>query len=228
MRWIFGVIRREVAEQVFGDGDGVLVVLGQKVRVAADRCVHLSTTDFGHGGGATRHRLDDFRASQEHVRILARHDHEVHERGRIRRAAGTGAQNDGNLRHNAGQQNVVVEHVSITGQRVYAFLNASPPRIFESDDRRADFERIPHDAGDLARLHLAERSCQYAVILTEGRYVYVADVTRPRNHAIRRKFAAGHAEMHRMVFGMHTHFLKGTFIEQAFDAFPRREGALGV
>ena len=86
--------------------DGVLVVFGDEVGIAADRGVHLGTTDFGHCRCATGHRLDYLWSGKEHVRVLTRHDHEVHQRWRVRRTAGAGAADNGDLWHHPRKQDV--------------------------------------------------------------------------------------------------------------------------
>ena len=80
MRRVFGVVGRQVGQQLLNQRDGVMIVLGNEVRVAAHRSVHFGTADFGHRRGPTSHRLDHFRAGKEHVRVMPSHDHEIHQR----------------------------------------------------------------------------------------------------------------------------------------------------
>ena len=184
VRGVFGVVRRQEGQQMLDQGDGVLVVFGDEVGVAADRGVHFGAADFGHGRGAAGDGLDDFRTGEEHLRVLARHDDEVHQRRRVGGTASTGAADDGDLGDDAGEQDVGVEDVAVTGEGVNAFLDTGAAGVLEGDDRDADLDGVAHDAGDLARLHLAEAAGLDAEVLAEGGDLLVAEVARPRNDAV--------------------------------------------
>ena len=84
-------------------GPCVLVIFGDEMNVATNRGVHFRAADFGHRRRAAGNGLDDFRTGQEHVRVLARHDDEIHQRRRISGTPGAGATDDGYLRHNPGE-----------------------------------------------------------------------------------------------------------------------------
>jgi hypothetical protein len=56
--------------------------------------------------------------------LFASHDHEVHQRRRVRRAARTGTTDHRDLRHDAGEQDVGVEDVAVAGECIDTFLNA--------------------------------------------------------------------------------------------------------
>jgi hypothetical protein len=69
MRRVLGVVGRQIAQQRLGDLDGVAVVFGDEVDIAADRGVHLGAADFIQAGGAAGDRLDHLRAGDEHVGV---------------------------------------------------------------------------------------------------------------------------------------------------------------
>ena len=85
------------------DADGVALVLGDEMHVAADGGVHLGAADLVHRRRAPGHRLDDLRPGDEHLGVVAGHDDEVHQRRRVGGTAGARAADDGDLRHDAGQ-----------------------------------------------------------------------------------------------------------------------------
>jgi hypothetical protein len=90
---------------------------------------------FVHRRRAAGDGLDDFGPGEEHVRVLARHDDEVHQRRRIGGAAGAGAADDQrDLRHHAGEQHVGVEDVAVAGEGVDALLDARAAGVLEGDD----------------------------------------------------------------------------------------------
>ena len=81
VRRIFGVVRWEEAEQLLGDADGIVIVLGDEVDVAADRGVHLGAAHVVHAH-LRPVTVDHLRAGDEHVRVVPRHDDPVHQRRR--------------------------------------------------------------------------------------------------------------------------------------------------
>ena len=138
MRRVLGVVRRQVAEQLAGKLDGMAVVAGDQMHVAADGGVHGGAADIVHRGLAPGDRLDDLGPGDEHAGIGLGHDDEVHQRRRIGRAAGAGSGDDRDLRHDPRQQHVVVEDAAIAGQRVDPFLDPGPAGVLEGDQRDAE------------------------------------------------------------------------------------------
>jgi hypothetical protein len=124
VRRILGIVGRQVGKQLLDQRDRVPVVLGNEVGVAADRRMHLGAADFRHRRRAAGHRLDHLRAGEEHVRVVAGHDHEVHQRRRVGGTARARTADHRDLRHHPGEQDVGVEHVAVAGERIDAFLNA--------------------------------------------------------------------------------------------------------
>ena len=228
VRGVFRVVRRQEGQEVLDEGDGVLVVFGDEVGVAADRGVHFGAADLGHGRGAAGDGLDDFGAGEEHLRVLARHDDEVHQRGRVGGTAGAGAADDGDLGDDAGEEHVGVEDVAVAGEGVDAFLDTGAAGVLEGDDGDADLDRVAHDAGDLARLHLAEAAGLDAEVLAESGDLFVAEVAGTGDDAVGGEFLAFHAEVHGVVFGVHADFLEGACVKQGVDALARRQNPLGV
>ncbi|EXI76388.1 MAG: hypothetical protein AW07_00335 [Candidatus Accumulibacter sp. SK-11] len=190
------------------------VVLGDEVCVAAHRRMHLGTADLGHRRRAAGHRLDDFRSGEEHVRVVAGHDDEIHQRRRVRCAAGTWAADHRDLRHHAREQDVGVEDVTVPREGVHPFLDAGAAGVLEGDQRYPGLQRVTHDARDLACLHLAQRAGDDVEVLAEGRDLQRPDVAVAGNDAVGRQRAPGHAEGGRCVCGIESEFLESTLVEE--------------
>jgi hypothetical protein len=207
--------------------DRVPVVLGDEVGVAADRRVHLGAADFGHRRRPAGDRLDHLRAGEEHVRVVARHDHEVHQCRRVGCAARTGTADHGDLRHHPGQQHVGVEHVAVAGQGIDPLLNACAARILEGHHRHADLQGMAHDAGDLARLHLAQGAGDDAEVLAEGgdlRFRHSHCRRSRRRRAARARPCRSRSRVRRM----QTEFLESALGKQRVEALASRQQTLGV
>ncbi len=159
---------------------------------------------------------------------MPRHDDEVHQRRRVGRAAGAGAADHRDLRHDAGEQHIRVEHLAIAGKRVHALLDARAAGILEGHHRHADAQRVVHQARDLVGVHLAERAGDDAEILAEGRHLHIAGIAGAGDHAVGRQRPPGHAEMRGLVGGMKAEFLEAALDEQRGETLARREQALGV
>ena len=210
------------------DGDGVLIVFGDEMGVAADRRVHFGAADFLHRRRAAGDGLDDFRSGQAHVGIVPRHDDEIHQRRGVGRATRAGAADDSDLGNNAGEQDVVVEHLAVAGKRIDTFLDTRTARILESNHRHPDLRRILHGTDDLLCVHLAERPGQHRKILAEGGNLLAANVTGADDYAVGRQITAFHAEMLGAVTGIQAGFLEGVLIEERQQAFTGGKRAFGV
>ncbi len=102
-----------------------------------------NTGDLVVGGGAAqlflgdlfvRDGADDIRPGDEHVGGLVDHEDEVGDGGRVDSAAGAGAHDGGELRHDAGGKRVAQKDVRIAGERDDALLNARPAGVVQPDD----------------------------------------------------------------------------------------------
>ncbi len=129
---ILGVIGRQETQELLNEGNGFRVGIHDKVRIAADRGVHVRAAHILGFDFAATDRLDDLRPGDEHLPVASGHDDEVHQRRRIRGATSTRTTDDSDLRDDAGQLNVAVEDLAIAGQGVDAFLDSSPSGILEA------------------------------------------------------------------------------------------------
>ena len=115
VRGIIDVVQRQIGHEVLRQLDGVLVVLGDQVDVAADAGVRIGSGKLRQFGLLTGCRMDYLRTANEHVGVFPRHDEEIRQGGGVGRSTGTGARNDGNLRHQAGALDVAEENLPVTG-----------------------------------------------------------------------------------------------------------------
>ena len=160
--------------------------------------------------------------------VVPRHDDEIHQRRRIGGTPGAGAADHRDLGHDAGEQDIGVEHLAVTGKRIHALLDARAAGILERHHGNADLECVQHGAGDLLRLHLAEGTGDHAEILAHHCHLRVADIAGAGNHAIGGQGPAGHAEVGGIVRGMQAEFLEAAGDDQFADALARRKLSLGV
>jgi hypothetical protein len=87
--------------------------------------------------------------------------------GRVGRAAGAGAGDDRDLRHEAGEEHVAEEDLAVAGERVVAFLDARAAGIVDADDRHAGLQGVVHQVADLLRVDAAERAAADGEVLAE-------------------------------------------------------------
>jgi hypothetical protein len=226
MRRVLGIVGRHVAQQRLGDLDGVAVIIGDEVDVAADRGVHLGAADLIQAGGAAGDRLDDLRAGDEHVGVLPGHDDVVHQRRRVRRAPRARSGDDGDLWHHARQQHVVVEHLAVAGQRVHRFLDAGASGILEGDHGIADLQGQLHGLHDLLGVHLAQRAAHHGEILAERGDRAAIHKAGTDDHAVRREFLVGQAKVLGGVLGVRGDFLEGVRLEQGQQSAHGRPSSL--
>src|ERR1035437_2700437 len=125
-RRFLGVVARQEAEQLLGDQDCLLVVLGHEVRHPGAHRVGSGTAQLLGGHVFSGDLLDHVGSCDEHPRGSGLDD-EVRQGRGVGRATGAWTGNDRDLWHRAGQRDVLEEHLAVSGQGVDAFLDAAPP-----------------------------------------------------------------------------------------------------
>ena len=133
-----------------------------RLRVVAHRPAQLLELDFLAG-----HRLDHFRAGDEHVRGLFDHEDEVGHRRRVDGAAGAGAHDQADLRDHAGALDVADEDVAVGAERDDALLDPGAAGVVDADHRRPDLGGEVHHLAHLLRHHLAEAAAEDGEVLGE-------------------------------------------------------------
>ena len=166
------VVLRQVRQQCARRVERAGFVGRRDVRDAAAGRVGLGAAEVLAIHVLVGHGLHDVRTGDEHVARALDHDGEVGDGGRIDRATGTRPEDDRDLRHDSGRQDVAQEDVGVATQRHDTFLDPRATRIVEPDDRCTDFHRQVHDLADLLGVRLRQRS-------TEDREILAEDEDRP-------------------------------------------------
>ena len=174
------------------------------------------------------HRLDHFGAGDEHVGVLPRHDDEVHQRRRVGGTAGARAADDGDLRHDAGHQDVAVEDLAVAGQGVDAFLDACAAGVLERHQRNAGLDGELHQLDDLVGVHLAQRAGRDGEVLAERGHRPAVHVAGAGDHAVGGIHLLVGAEGATGVADVHADFLEGARLEQRAQPVAGGEQPLGV
>ncbi|ENN89690.1 hypothetical protein RHSP_69692 [Rhizobium freirei PRF 81] len=175
-----------------------------------------------------RYRLHYVRAGDEHVGGIAHHEDEIRHGRRIDGTTRARPHDDGNLRYDAGGLDIALEHLSIAGKRIHAFLNARAAGIIEADDRRAVPHGHVHDLAYLLRMRLRQGATENGKILREDIGLAAVDRSPTGHNTVTRDLLFRHAEIGRPVGHVHVVFFEGVFIEKHFDALARGQLALSV
>ena len=96
-----GVRRRQVGQQLAHARGAFLLGLGQEVRDARRRVVHVAATQLVERHGLAGDDLDHLRAGDEHVPLAGNDEDEVGDRRRVDGAAGARPRDDAQLRDDA-------------------------------------------------------------------------------------------------------------------------------
>ena len=156
VRRVGEVVGRQIREEFVHDFDGMGIVVGHEVDIAADRGVGGGTADFFDRGDLAGGGLDHLRSADEHARAGFPHDDEIHQRRGISRATGAGAGDHGDLRDDAGEEDIAEEDLSVTGKRENALLNARASGVVEGDDGNAGALGIVHKIANFLRVDSSE------------------------------------------------------------------------
>ena len=137
-RRVFEIVRGDEAEAARAPCETFGIVVGEEVGDAGFGVVGHGSAELVLGDLFVGDGLDDVGAGDEHVGGLIDHEDEVGDGGGVDRAAGAGSHDGGDLRDDAGGENVAQEDVGVAGERPHAFLNARAAGIVEADDGCAD------------------------------------------------------------------------------------------
>ena len=112
-----------------------------------------------------RDGLYNLRAGDEHVAGVLGHHDEVGQCRRIDGAAGTRAEDGGDLRNHTGSQDIALEDLGIAGQTVDTLLDTGSTGVVKADDGRADLHGLVHHLADLRGEGLGKRTAKHGEIL---------------------------------------------------------------
>ncbi len=169
------VVLRQELQQVLHVVDGVVLVRGEVVRHSGLDVVCLPAAKLLKCDLFTRHGLDDVRTGDEHLRGAVRHHDEVSERGGVHGAAGTGTQDDGDLRDHTGRRHVAAEDFRELRERRNAFLDACPATVADANERHARAQRKVLNLGDFLPVHFAKRAAKHREVLAVNGHLAAVD-----------------------------------------------------
>jgi hypothetical protein len=159
---------RADSEQPPRQCDGVPLAGRNKVRQPAGRDVHARAAQLLGVDLLARDCADHFRPGEKHVRLPFDHHQQVGQGGRVGGAAGARAEQQADLRHDAGVERVAPENFGVAAQPVDALLDARTAGVDQPDERCARLCGAIHHLADLASVHLAQRAAKDGGILGVG------------------------------------------------------------
>ena len=127
--------------------------------------VAVGAAELLEGDLLARDGLHDIGPGDEHLRDALDHEREVHDGGRVDRAAGGRAEDGRYLRHDAGGEGVAHEDLAVPAQGGDALLDASAAGVGHADDRPAVAHGHIHDLADLLGSDLGQRAPEDGEVL---------------------------------------------------------------
>ena len=222
------VVGRQVGQQLAGEVEAVVLVLGLVVRDAGLDVVRVRAAEVLEGHLLAGHRLDHVGAGDEHVRGALDHEGEVGDRGGVDRAARARPHDQRDLRDDAGGDHVAVEDLGEQAERDHALLDPRAAAVVDADDRAAGLQRVVHDLDDLLAVDLAERAAEHGEVLAEHADRPAVDGAVAGDHAVAVGPVGLHPEVVRPVPGQLVELGEGARVEQQVDPLARGHLALGV
>ncbi len=222
------IVRGQKAEELAQHGEALLIVMREEVRDAGDLVVGGGAAQLFLGDLFVRDGADDIRAGDEHVGGLVDHEDEVGDGGRVDSAAGAGAHDGGELRHDTGGERVAEKDVRIAGERDDALLNARAAGVVQPDDGRADAHGGVHDLDDLGGVGFRERAAEDGEVLGIDEDRAAIDGAVAGDEAVAGDALLIHAEIGGAVGDELVRLLEGAGIEQQLNALAGGELAGAV
>ena len=166
-RRLVEVVRRQVGQQVPGEGDAVLLVFRLVVRDTRLGRVGVRPAELLEGHVLARHGLDHVGAGDEHVAGALDHQREVGDRRGVHGPARGRPHDQADLRDHAGGAGVAEEDLREQPERHHAFLDPRAASVVDADDRAAGLHRVVHHLDDLLAVDLAEAAAEHGEVLAE-------------------------------------------------------------
>ena len=206
-------VARLVAERV--------LVVGHEMRDARALGVRVGAAEILERDLLARHGAHHLGPGDEHVRGAARHQHEVGDRGRVDRAARTGAHHERDLRHDAGGHDVAAEDLGVAAERDDALLDARAARVVDADHRAAEAHGEVHHLADLLGVGLAQRAAEDREVLREHEHLAPVDGAVARDHAVAVGPALGQPEVRAAVLHEGVQLDQRARVEQPLEPLAR-------
>ena len=220
--WLVQVVGGQVGQQLAGEVDAVLLVLGLVVRDAGLDAVRLRAAEVLEAHVLAGHRLDHVGAGDEHVAGALHHEGEVGDGRGVDRAARARPHDQRDLRDDAGGHHVAVEDLGEQAERDHALLDAGAAAVVDPDDRAAGLQRVIHDLDDLLAVDLAERPAEHGEVLAEHADRAPVHGAVPGDHAVPVRPGGLDAEVVRPVPGQLVELGERARVEQHARSAPGR------
>src|SRR5262249_21742031 len=132
------VVGGQVGQQVTGEVQALVLVLGLEVRHAGLGVVRVRAAQFLEAHLLPCHGLDHVGPGNEHVRDALDHQGEVGDRGGVHRAARARPHDQADLRDDPGREHVPAEDLGEQAERDHALLDPGAAAVVDADYRAAD------------------------------------------------------------------------------------------
>ena len=221
------VVGGQQAEEVPDVVEAALLVGGHEGRHPRLGGVGQRAAELFEGHLLAGDGLDHVGAGDEHLRRLAHHEDEVGHGRAVDGPAGAGAEDDADLRDDAGGVDVPLEDPPEIVQADHAFLDPRPATVVDADDGNAERHAQVHDLVHLLAEDLAERSAVDREVLAEEADPAAVDGPEADDDAV----GVGPlvvVEAGSPGAGQHVELLKRALVEEIVDPFPGRHLALAV
>ena len=161
------IVLGQVAEQIAHAVEAGLLGLVVEMCHAGGLVVSHGAAQFLGGNLLAGDGGDDLRAGDEHLTHALYHEDEVGQRGGVGRAAGAGADDDGDLGDNARCDGVVEEDLSVARQSVHALLNTGTAGIVNTNQRCSDLQSCLLAVDDFLGVHQTQTAADDGEVLGE-------------------------------------------------------------
>ena len=118
--------------------------------------VDLGAAELLYGHVLACYGFDYLRTGDEHITVLLGHHDKVRQSRAVHCSTRARTEDNTDLRHYAGSQNVTLENLSVACKRAGTFLNTSAARVVQTDDRGTEFHCLIHHVADLLSHRLAQ------------------------------------------------------------------------
>jgi hypothetical protein len=170
-----------------------------------------------------RDLLDDVRPRDEHVARILDHEDEVGDRGGVDGASRARAHDRGYLRDHPRGDRVAKEDVRVSAEARHSLLYARAAAVAQAHDGRAVLHRHIEEAGDLARVRLAEAAPEDAEILREREHVPAVHEAVPADDAVADDLVRLHPGPRRAVRDENAELLECALVEELVNPLAGRE-----
>ena len=180
------IIGRQKIDQPSNFTKAKNVVWDHKMGDAADCSVNLGASQLFRADILMNYSFDDIRACNKHVGGIFNHKGKIGHGRAVNRAAGARPHDTGNLGNHTAGLNISMENLSISSQRIHAFLNPGATGVVQPNDGRADPDRMVHNLADFLGMGFPQGTSNYGKVLAEDKHLPAINGSMTGYHAISR------------------------------------------